>query len=56
MSTEDNQKEANKVGLDSATLSWGDGSSSAGSVSLNPDGSYSVTGSHTYAEEGPPLP
>jgi hypothetical protein len=36
----------------SATLSWGDGSSSAGSVSLNPDGSYSVTGSHTYAEEG----
>ncbi len=35
-----------------ATISWGDGSSSAGSVTLNSDGSYSVSGSHTYAEEG----
>ena len=36
----------------SATINWGDGSSSTGSVTLNQDGSYSVSGSHTYAEEG----
>lgn len=35
----------------SASIDWGDGSSSAGSVSLS-NGSYSVIGSHTYAEEG----
>ncbi len=40
------------AGTLSATINWGDGSSSAGTVSLNTDGSYSVTGSHTYAEEG----
>ncbi len=36
----------------SASITWGDGSTSVGSVTLNPDGSYSVAGSHTYAEEG----
>ena len=36
----------------SATITWGDGSSSTVSVTPNPDGSYSVLGSHTYAEEG----
>jgi hypothetical protein len=36
----------------SATINWGDGTSSAGSITLNPDGSYGVSGSHTYAEEG----
>jgi predicted outer membrane repeat protein len=35
-----------------ATISWGDGSSSTISVTPNADGSYSVSGSHTYAEEG----
>jgi hypothetical protein len=35
-----------------ASINWGDGNSSTGSVTLNPDGSYSVAGSHTYAEEG----
>jgi hypothetical protein len=33
----------------SASIDWGDGSTSAGSV----DSSGSVTGGHTYAEEGP---
>jgi hypothetical protein len=40
------------AGTLSASIKWGDGSSSPGSVSLNVDGSYSVTGSHTYGEEG----
>jgi hypothetical protein len=35
-----------------ATVTWDDGSSSTVSVTPNPDGSYSVPGSHTYAEEG----
>ncbi len=35
-----------------AIITWGDGSSSTVSVTPNPDGSYSVPGSHTYAEEG----
>jgi hypothetical protein len=36
----------------SATITWGDGNSSTVSITPNPDGSYSVSGSHTYAEEG----
>jgi PKD domain/HYR domain len=36
----------------SATITWGDGNSSTVNVTPNPDGSYSVPGSHTYAEEG----
>src|SRR5207302_1207205 len=36
----------------SATISWGDGSSSAGTVSGASGGPFTVTGSHTYAEEG----
>jgi hypothetical protein len=36
----------------SATITWGDGTSSTVNVTPNPDGSYSVSGSHTYAEEG----
>lgn len=34
-----------------ATIEWGDGSSSAGTVSGS-GGSFSVAGSHTYADEG----
>ena len=38
----------------SATISWGDGSSSTGSVSGGPgNGPYTVGGSHTYASTGP---
>jgi hypothetical protein len=36
----------------SATISWGDGSSSAGTVAGAAGGPYTVTGSHTYADEG----
>jgi hypothetical protein len=36
----------------SATIAWGDGSSSAGTVSANSSGGFQVTGGHTYAEEG----
>jgi hypothetical protein len=35
----------------SATVDWGDGSSSAGTISGG-SGSFTVTGSHTYADEG----
>ncbi len=35
----------------SATIDWGDGSTSTGTVSGS-GGSFTVTGSHTYAEEG----
>jgi hypothetical protein len=34
-----------------ASIDWGDGSSSAGTVSGGP-GSFTVTGQHTYADEG----
>src|SRR5258707_862916 len=40
------------AGTLSATINWGDGSSSAGTVSLNTDGSYSCTGSPTSYKEG----
>jgi len=36
----------------SATIDWGDGSSSAGTVSGPTGGPFTVSGSHTYAEEG----
>jgi phospholipase C len=35
-----------------ATISWGDGTSSAVTVSENSTGVFSVSGTHTYAEEG----
>jgi hypothetical protein len=36
----------------SASIDWGDGSSSAGTISFQGVGNYGVTGSHTYTEEG----
>jgi hypothetical protein len=36
-----------------ATISWGDGSSSPGTISANASGGFTVTATHTYAEEGP---
>jgi len=36
----------------SATISWGDGSTSAGQVVANGSGNFTILGSHTYAEEG----
>jgi Domain of unknown function (DUF4214) len=42
-------------GLGSAsavTIDWGDGSSSSGAVSADPNGGFDVTGTHTYTDEG----
>src|SRR5205823_5543674 len=36
----------------SATVAWGDGTTSAGAVSADGSGGFQVTGSHTYADEG----
>ena len=39
-----------------ATIDWGDGSaSSTGIIGKQANGTFTVTGSHTYAEESPPL-
>jgi hypothetical protein len=35
-----------------ATINWGDGSNSAGTISAAPGGGFGVTGSHTYASPG----
>ena len=34
-----------------ATIDWGDGATSSGTVAANGDGGFNVTGNHTYAEE-----
>jgi hypothetical protein len=36
----------------SATITWGDGHSSVGSITANGPNSYTVSGANTYAEEG----
>jgi hypothetical protein len=38
----------------SAQIDWGDGVVSVGVIRSNGNGSFSVLGEHTYAEEGPP--
>jgi hypothetical protein len=35
-----------------ASIDWGDGSTSAGSVQVDPNGGFDVTGSHTYSLSG----
>src|SRR5205085_10247285 len=35
-----------------ATIDWGDGTSSAGTVTDDGAGNYTVSGTHTYANEG----
>src|SRR6202011_4071197 len=45
--------DANAIASDySATVDWGDGSSSPGTVGGPTGGPFTVSGSHTYAEEG----
>jgi hypothetical protein len=39
---------------DVATITWGDGSSGPGTITSLGGGKYSVSGSHTYADEGTP--
>jgi len=43
---------AGRVSDYQATIQWGDGSSSAGSIVANSAGGFNVLDSHTYAEEG----
>ncbi len=35
-----------------ATIQWGNGNTSAGTISANPDGTFNVSGSNTYQEGG----
>src|SRR5207302_1308814 len=35
-----------------ASIAWGDGSSSTGTISTDPSGGYDVSGSHSYTDEG----
>ncbi|HJT75643.1 MAG TPA: hypothetical protein VJ739_00420, partial [Gemmataceae bacterium] len=46
---------AEPAGQFSVTITWGDGSASAGTVTQGGDGTYTVSGSHTYADEALPL-
>lgn len=44
---------AEVVGDYQASINWGDGTTSAGSITFNPaTGTFTVTGTHSYAEEG----
>ncbi len=45
---------ADSAASDTATIDWGDGSSTAGTITSLGGGQYSVSGSHTYADEGTP--
>lgn len=38
----------------SATIDWGDGSTSIGAITSNGGGAYTVSGTHTYADESTP--
>ncbi len=40
--------------LGSASIDWGDGSTSPGTIAANPGGGYDVTGTHTYPVSGRP--
>lgn len=47
--------DGNPFGLASdftATINWGDGTASTGTVAADPSGGFDVLGTHTYAEEG----
>ncbi len=50
-SVEDNDPTAQAKNL-SATIDWGDGQKSAGTVTANAQGGFDVSGNHVYAEEG----
>lgn len=45
---------ADSAGNDTATVDWGDGNSSSGTITSLGGGKYAVSGSHTYADEGTP--
>ena len=50
----DSSDPADAAGNDTATIDWGDGNSTAGTITSLGGGKYSVSGSHTYADEGTP--
>src|SRR5206468_4074792 len=50
-SVDDNDPTAQAKNL-SATIDWGDGQKSAGTVTANAQGGFDVSGNHVYAEEG----
>ena len=50
-SVQDNDPTAQAKNL-SATIDWGDGQKSAGTVTANAQGGFDVSGNHVYAEEG----
>ncbi|HWB14604.1 MAG TPA: DUF4214 domain-containing protein [Pirellulales bacterium] len=43
---------ANDAGPFSASIDWGDGTTTTGTIAADGGGGFSVTGSHTYAEDG----
>jgi hypothetical protein len=45
---------ADAASNDTATITWGDGSATAGTVTSLGNGQYAVSGTHTYADEGTP--
>ncbi|HEY5988727.1 MAG TPA: hypothetical protein VIV12_20450 [Streptosporangiaceae bacterium] len=45
---------ADAAGNDSAAIDWGDGNSTTGTITSLGSGKYSVSGSHTFADEGTP--
>jgi predicted pyridoxine 5'-phosphate oxidase superfamily flavin-nucleotide-binding protein len=51
-----NFRDANANGSASdftASIDWGDGNTTSGTIAANGAGGFKVTGTHTYAEEGP---
>jgi GH35 family endo-1,4-beta-xylanase len=50
VATFDNPNPTDTASSYTATIFWGDGSSSAGTITANGSGGFTVTGSHTYAD------
>jgi hypothetical protein len=50
VATFNNPNPADTAAAYTATISWGDGSTSPGTITANGSGGFTVTGSHTYAD------
>ena len=50
----DSSDPSDSAANDTAAIDWGDGNSTAGTITSLGGGKYSVSGSHTYADEGTP--
>src|SRR5204862_8163065 len=42
----------NELAIGAASINWGDGSSSTGTIVANPGGGFAVRGTHTYQNPG----